>query len=197
MCAARRAAPRRRRPAGPDRQRRRGDDASRRCSAPTSRSPPPTSWPGHIPARSRWPRSSAHLLRDSALQTSHHASTPQGPGPVLAALRPAGPRRGSRRARLPPAGPRRRAERRDGQPARLPRGRRGGRGRRWPPAAASSSRGGNFHGEPIALALDFAKLAVAELGSISERRTALLRRPAPQRRPARLPRRRRRARTPG
>ncbi len=34
--------------------------------------------------------------------------------------------------------------------------------------------GGNFHGEPIALALDFAKLAIAELGSISERRTAQL-----------------------
>jgi histidine ammonia-lyase len=34
--------------------------------------------------------------------------------------------------------------------------------------------GGNFHGEPLALALDFAKLALAELGSISERRTALL-----------------------
>lgn len=34
--------------------------------------------------------------------------------------------------------------------------------------------GGNFHGEPIALALDFAKLAIAELGAISERRTALL-----------------------
>ncbi|MHB8673921.1 MAG: histidine ammonia-lyase [Candidatus Limnocylindrales bacterium] len=34
--------------------------------------------------------------------------------------------------------------------------------------------GGNFHGEPVALALDAAKLAVAELGSISERRTALL-----------------------
>ncbi len=34
--------------------------------------------------------------------------------------------------------------------------------------------GGNFHGEPVGLALDFAKLAVAELGSISERRTALL-----------------------
>ena len=28
--------------------------------------------------------------------------------------------------------------------------------------------GGNFHGEPIALALDFAKLAVSELGAISE-----------------------------
>jgi histidine ammonia-lyase len=38
--------------------------------------------------------------------------------------------------------------------------------------------GGNFHGEPIALALDFAKLAIAELGSISERRTALLLDPA-------------------
>ena len=34
--------------------------------------------------------------------------------------------------------------------------------------------GGNFHGEPLALTLDYAKLAVAELGSISERRTALL-----------------------
>jgi histidine ammonia-lyase len=34
--------------------------------------------------------------------------------------------------------------------------------------------GGNFHGEPIALALDFAKIALAELGSISERRIALL-----------------------
>jgi histidine ammonia-lyase len=34
--------------------------------------------------------------------------------------------------------------------------------------------GGNFHGEPVALALDFAKIAIAELGSISERLTALL-----------------------
>src|SRR5262249_46396990 len=34
--------------------------------------------------------------------------------------------------------------------------------------------GGNFHGEPVALALDFAALAIAELASISERRTALL-----------------------
>ena len=32
--------------------------------------------------------------------------------------------------------------------------------------------GGNFHGEPVALALDFAKLAISELGSISERRVA-------------------------
>jgi histidine ammonia-lyase len=34
--------------------------------------------------------------------------------------------------------------------------------------------GGNFHGQPLALALDFAALALAELGSISERRTYLL-----------------------
>tara|TARA_R100001143_G_scaffold61071_1_gene61173 strand:- start:15682 stop:17196 length:1515 start_codon:yes stop_codon:yes gene_type:complete len=34
--------------------------------------------------------------------------------------------------------------------------------------------GGNFHGQPLALSLDFAKLALAELASISERRTYLL-----------------------
>jgi histidine ammonia-lyase len=34
--------------------------------------------------------------------------------------------------------------------------------------------GGNFHGEPVALAIDYAKIALAELASISERRTARL-----------------------
>ena len=34
--------------------------------------------------------------------------------------------------------------------------------------------GGNFHGEPLALAVDYAKVAVTELASISERRTARL-----------------------
>ena len=34
--------------------------------------------------------------------------------------------------------------------------------------------GGNFHGQPVAIAMDFAAIAIAELGSISERRTALL-----------------------
>jgi histidine ammonia-lyase len=34
--------------------------------------------------------------------------------------------------------------------------------------------GGNFHGEPLALAVDYAKTAVAELASISERRAARL-----------------------
>ncbi len=34
--------------------------------------------------------------------------------------------------------------------------------------------GGNFHGQPLALALDYAAIAIAELASISERRTYLL-----------------------
>lgn len=34
--------------------------------------------------------------------------------------------------------------------------------------------GGNFHGQPLALALDFLSIALAELGSISERRVYLL-----------------------
>jgi histidine ammonia-lyase len=34
--------------------------------------------------------------------------------------------------------------------------------------------GGNFHGEPVAMALDYLKIALAELGSISERRSAKL-----------------------
>lgn len=34
--------------------------------------------------------------------------------------------------------------------------------------------GGNFHGEPVAMALDYLKIAIAELGNISERRSAKL-----------------------
>ncbi len=34
--------------------------------------------------------------------------------------------------------------------------------------------GGNFHGQPLALVLDFAKIALSEIASISERRTYLL-----------------------
>jgi histidine ammonia-lyase len=34
--------------------------------------------------------------------------------------------------------------------------------------------GGNFHGEPLALATDYAKIAITELASISERRSARL-----------------------
>ena len=38
--------------------------------------------------------------------------------------------------------------------------------------------GGNFHGEPVALAFDYAAIAVADLGTISERRTERLVNPA-------------------
>jgi len=38
--------------------------------------------------------------------------------------------------------------------------------------------GGNFHGQPVALAMDHAKIAVAELGNISERRINRLLHPA-------------------
>ena len=34
--------------------------------------------------------------------------------------------------------------------------------------------GGNFHGQPVAMALDYLKLAIAEIGSVSERRCAKL-----------------------
>jgi histidine ammonia-lyase len=36
---------------------------------------------------------------------------------------------------------------------------------------ADLKAGGNFHGQPLALALDFLSIALSELGSISERRT--------------------------
>ena len=39
------------------------------------------------------------------------------------------------------------------------------------PAEDSILSGGNFHGQPLALALDFLAIALSELGSISERRT--------------------------
>jgi histidine ammonia-lyase len=39
------------------------------------------------------------------------------------------------------------------------------------PDAGDVVSGGNFHGQPLAFALDFLAIAVAELGSISERRT--------------------------
>jgi histidine ammonia-lyase len=42
------------------------------------------------------------------------------------------------------------------------------------PAEDKIISAGNFHGQPLALAMDFLSIALAELGSISERRTYLL-----------------------
>lgn len=42
------------------------------------------------------------------------------------------------------------------------------------PAEGEAISGGNFHGEPIALAMDFLGIALSEIGNISERRVARL-----------------------
>lgn len=42
------------------------------------------------------------------------------------------------------------------------------------PRDNKSFSGGNFHGEPVAMAADFLKIALCEIGSLSERRAALL-----------------------
>ena len=42
------------------------------------------------------------------------------------------------------------------------------------PAEQEVISGGNFHGAPVAMALDFLSIALAELGNISERRTAMM-----------------------
>jgi histidine ammonia-lyase len=114
-----------------------------------------------------------HLLRESTLQTSHHRHAhkiqdpyslrcvPQVHGAVRDALDYL---RAVLLIELNSA---------TDNPLVFPRG-----GGTDPTAVATGGglviSGGNFHGEPIGLALDLAKLAVAELGSISERRTALL-----------------------
>lgn len=41
-------------------------------------------------------------------------------------------------------------------------------------SASTHVEGGNFHGEPVALVMDYLKIALSELGNISERRTARL-----------------------
>jgi hypothetical protein len=53
--------------------------------------------------------------------------------------------------------------------------------------------GGNFHGQPVALALDLAAIAAAELANISERRVEQLVNPAPLQRAAAVPRAEQRA----
>lgn len=42
------------------------------------------------------------------------------------------------------------------------------------PADSAILSGGNFHGQPVAMALDYLKIAIAEIGSVSERRSAKL-----------------------
>ncbi len=114
-----------------------------------------------------------HLLRGSSLQADHHASTHKVQDPY--SLRCVPQVHGAVRDVLDHL--RRVLEielnSATDNPLVFPRG-----GVASPGVAATGGgrviSGGNFHGEPVALALDFAKIALAELGSISERRTALL-----------------------
>jgi histidine ammonia-lyase len=114
-----------------------------------------------------------HLLRDSELQRAHHGAehkvqdpysircVPQVHGASADAL---GYARGVLQVEINSAtdNPLVFPEGADADPAALATG------------GARVISGGNFHGQPVAMALDFAALAIAELGSISERRIALL-----------------------
>jgi histidine ammonia-lyase len=114
-----------------------------------------------------------HLLRESTLQTSHHGHAHKIQDPY--SLRCVPQVHGAVRDALDYLGAVLLIELNSAtdNPLVFPSG-----GGTDPTAIATGGglviSGGNFHGEPIGLALDFAKLAVAELGSISERRTALL-----------------------
>ena len=114
-----------------------------------------------------------HLLRDSSLQQSHHRSAHKVQDPY--SLRCVPQVHGAVRDALGHLGRVLAIEMNAAtdNPLIFPDG-----GDADPDALATGHgrviSGGNFHGEPIALALDFSKLAIAELGSIAERRIALL-----------------------
>ena len=154
-------------------QRGRRDVRRGAARAPTSRSPPPTSWPGRIPARSRSPPSCATCCGTAR---SRPATTPP-PTRSRTRTRCAACRRSTAPCATPSTTC---GASSTSSSTRRPTTRSSSRAAASPSAdtlATGGGRvisGGNFHGEPIALALDFAKLALAELGSISERRSALL-----------------------
>ena len=114
-----------------------------------------------------------HLLRDSALQAAHHASSHKVQDPY--SLRCVPQVHGAVRDALDQL---RRVldvelNSATDNPLVFPEG----AGAPADALATGGGRvisGGNFHGEPVALVLDYAKAALAELGSISERRIALL-----------------------
>ena len=177
----------RRGPARADGLGRRGDVASRRCSGPTSRSRRPTSSPGRTRGRSRSPPSSATSCAAATLQTGHHGHAHKVQDPY--SLRCMPQVHGAVRDTLDHL--RRVLDIELNSATDNPLVFPGGGVADEATIATGGGRvisGGNFHGEPIALALDFAKIALAELGSISERRTALLVDPRAQRRPAAVPR---------
>ncbi len=110
------------------------------------------------------------LLAGSGLLASHrHDIDARRAGLLLRALRPAGARRGPRPRRPRPPRRRGRARARSSttRSSSAPRGRDGSQD----PDDYEVMSTGNFHGEPLAFAADALAMAVAELASISERRT--------------------------
>ncbi len=141
------------RPASPRRCR------SRRCWGRTSRSPRPTSSPGRIRARSSVAAELRHLLRDSGLQRVHHGSTHKVQDPY--SLRCVPQVHGAVRDALDHL--RRVLDIELNSATDNPLVFPGGGVADADTIATGGGRvisGGNFHGEPIALALDFAKLAL-------------------------------------
>ena len=115
--------------------------------------------------RRRWPTALAQLMRGSAIRASHLVGDgrvqdpyclrcqPQVMGAVLDLLRHAARTLASKPTACPTT--------------------------RWcSPTTARSLSGGNFHAEPVAFAADIIALAICEIGSIAERRIAMLVDPA-------------------
>ena len=140
------------------RRRRRGDERRRPArhgpglrAAPAG--PATTARPGR---RCREHGASARRLPHR--REPQRAGLHPGPGRVLAAVRTASRRRRARHRRACP------------QRRELGIGERH-RQSRWSPSTGTVESNGNFHGAPVAYVLDFLAIVVADLASISERRT--------------------------
>ncbi len=125
------------------------------------------------PGQSRTAAELRHLLRDSGLMRSHHPDLHRVQDPY--SIRCAPQVHGASRDALAHVRGVLRVELNSAtdNPLIFPDGSDAD-----PSAAATGGgkviSGGNFHGQPVAMAMDYAALAIAELGSISERRSALL-----------------------
>ena len=151
-CSRRRSSPARSRPTRRRARTVRSTRASRRCAA--------------IAGQIEVAAALRALMAGSAIRASHLDERRPRAGPLLPALPAAGD---GRRAR--PAAPGRR-RRSPSRPTASPTIRSSSRR----PARCIS--GGNFHAEPVAFAADMIALALCEIGSLAERRIAMLVDPA-------------------
>ena len=124
------------------------DDAGGAARAATSRSSPRSRPCARTRARRRVRRAPARAPRAARELVETPRELRQGAGPLLAALHAPGARRRARRPRLRAAHARDRGQQRHRQPAGL---------RRDEERIVS---GGNFHGQPVSLALDVLAMAL-------------------------------------